>query len=497
MIAIVAALIGLLAAPAVTIADATDAAVFLLRQTLRPQPDDRHHELIRALRRLEDPTLRPLFERLATSALPELKIQGILALAELDPDRRLDLARVAEIADPGLQSDLLTHAMDADLLTLDTARELMAWSGLDPAVRLLVAVPLVAEGEAPDTTALHEALRSDKLGRAGLAALLLHQLDDPAGMDGLLRLDRSPDARQRELARMMLLRTALRHDFARAASWAYAVSTESQADPALRLYALRVAMRFGHDRATDAWRQRFAATGDLAGRIRLGMIALRLSPWLEPDVFDAFEDAGDPMLAQLGRTGAAIASGQPDAADRVVELVRGFHHPLLSRWAVDYATEHAEPADAAVILMAVIMDFAQGPAPGRAQRLELLVNATEQLVQTAPEHAAALLRPILTDQGTDRLTKRGVLTGLARATPSEAAAIVEGLPAMGDTHADQLLTLLKARGEAAMPEGALDDLATLVRGGGRLGYGLRAQAAWAWLRRTGRADQTLTRVLQE
>lgn len=480
------------AAAAAAMDPAAQSAVFLIGQSLEVRRDGRHNRLLGALRHLRDPRARPLFVFLTRSPQPAMKVHGILGLAELDPAKRVDLKLLAQIDEPAAQSQLISAAMGSDLLPAGVCHQLMAWPGLDPAVKLIVATRLAGEGELTDTAVLGEAMASQVLGRRGLAALLLHQFGDPAGTRALQELDASTDP-QRDVVRAMLLQTALREGFSRCANWAHAVATEPEAPPRLALLALRVAMRFSEPHSAAVWTQRFEAAGDAADRMRLALLALRMAPWVEPAMFEALEAGESPLVRQIGATGRAVAAGEPDLAEQAVRLLLT-HYPRANQWALDYARERATPQVAQLILLGVIRAYEDGPARTRVQRLDDAVEATRSLYERFPTIAAKLLRPILSDAETDPLLIQGILLGLVRCQ-ADTGPVVAGLPPFRDMDAQGLALLLRARSGQPLDDTQVQDLALLVRGGGKLEDSLRVQAAWIYLERTGQLDAALAQLL--
>jgi len=97
--------------------ETVDAAVWLIEQATLIHRDGRHNVLLRSLRQLEDPRLEPLFSELTQRRHPGLKIHGILGLAEIKNPAKLDMALVADIKDTAVQAQLLSAAIDSDLLT--------------------------------------------------------------------------------------------------------------------------------------------------------------------------------------------------------------------------------------------------------------------------------------------------------------------------------------------------------------------------------------------
>lgn len=477
--------------------DVVDAAVYLLNQSTVVDRRGTHNLMLKAIRHLEDPATRPLFVYLSTSEHPGLKIHGILGMAELSPDKQVDLSLIAQIEDPAVQSTVITAAMDDELLTHEQAAQLIAWDGLADEVKVLVAVRLIEAGRFDNTEMLLGAMtNSKKLGGGALAALLLMQLDDPQGLVQLNQVVDPSDDPQRDPVRAMLLQTALRHEFEKSSPWALKIAKEPDVDPALGLLALRAAMRFSEPGSVELWQQRYQqAEASLADRIRLALTALHLSPWLGPDVFQTLERSDDPMLQAIGKAGIQIVNGSADAGDAITELLE-FGHPMVNSWALGYAREHASAIDAQIILLGLVLAYEHSPQRGKARRLDEAIEATQALYEKSPDVTVQLLRPILTESDRDKLLNQAILLGLVRTRDVNAVDVVDGIEdQLNSADARGLALLLIARSDRPMDAGQMDELALLARGGGRLEDSLRIQAAWTYLTRTGDAQAALNRVL--
>ncbi len=476
--------------------DAADrAAIKMLQQAVTVAQSGEHNRLLRALRHLKDPALRPLFVDLAIRTHPALQIHGILGLAELSEEQSLDLARVASIDDDAVHGELISAALDADLLTDEQGLQMLDWPGMDTGAKLLIATKRIAEDKPTSTKFLVDNLDASKLGRRAMAALLLHHLGDQRGYTGLQALDQSNDP-ARDAVRAMLLTTAMKHNLNRTANWAYALAIEPDINPGLGLLALQTAMRYGDPRAAAQWRTRFESAAEPVARIRLAMIALHLSPFVPPETFDVLIAQDDPLLARIGKAGRAIADDNPALADEVVALIQ-LLHPVANRWALNYAREEAAEDNAMLILLALIDAYERGPDDrGRARRLDDAVNASQALFERSPDMAVNLLRPILANDATDPLLRQGILLGLVRSGDPDAHVILEGLPAFNHPDTIALGLLLLTRSQRPLTDNQLRDLALMIRGGGAIEDSLRMQAAWAYLKMTGQDRKALAAALE-
>ena len=137
-----------------------------------------------------------------------------------------------------------------------------------------------------------------------------------------------------------------------------------------------------------------------------------------------------------------------------------------------------------------------GPERNRAQRLDDAVSATQMLMEKYPTNAPEILRPILSDPQVDPILVQGILLGLIRAESKKSYASFADLPQPKDINAQGLWLLLRARSDEPLDAAQMNDLATLVRGGGVLRdkEALRVQAAWIYLKKSNQTQKALTAI---
>lgn len=479
------------AAPDSADAATTESAVYLLRQTLQVGSDGRYGRLLRSLRHLADPQLAPLYERLAVQSHPTLRVHGLLGLAECSTPREVDLTRLTELHDSVALAELLSAALDIDLLTTDQARQLMTWTDLDPGVKLVLATHLIGEPRFEYTSLLEESLSSPKLGQRGLAAMLLLQLGRPEGLDALMATSESDDP-QRDQVRQMLLRTAIQLEYDKVAPWAAAVSVEPAAALRLRLLALQAALRFGEPSAGETWRQLYESSEDEAARTRLAILLLQMSQWVSAEMFEPLVASENELIRQIGAAGRSIATGE-QVAEALRALVR-LQHPIVNSWVLGYAKRDAPPAVAQAVLLELIRAY-DGPSRNLAQRLDNAVAAAQTLFELDAAAAKQALLPVLSAADADKTLVQAILLGLIRSQAQDPYQVVESLAPLQDQAARGLVLLLRARREHRLSEADLRDLGLMVRGGGGFQDTLRIQAAWLYARHTGQVKTVLGQVL--
>ena len=472
--------------------DTTDTAVRLLKTSMQVSSDGRHNITLRALRQLQDPALEPYFDTLAKSEHPALKIHGLLGIAECRPDHKLDLARLAAIESAAVQAEVVTAAMDSKLLTTAQCQEIVAWKGIDPGVKVIVAADLMHQKQPVPMEILKEAAKADNIARRGMANLLLTQLGDADAPKALQEIVSSTDPRKDATIEMML-QSVMQYELDRAAPWVMTLVGDAKANPRMAVFALRTALRINAPGAAESWRQQYASNDDPSQRTRLALVALQASPWVAPKLFDPLKTSEESLIKRIGAAGAAIAS-RKDVGKAVSELV-GMQHAIVNGWIVTYASRYAEPADRREIALALIRTSVTGPDRGRAERLDDAVSATELLVEKDAADAAAMLKPILIDPKTEGLLCRIVMLGLVRSQTGGAIKVVEGIDRVPDSQANDFLLVLRAKHGQPLSPGDLNLLSLLVRGAGDPPHSVRIQAAWAYLKITKQEKTAMQQVL--
>ncbi len=486
--------------PAVAQENPTDAtlrtATFLLANAQRPTREGRHHLLLRSLRQLRDPALQPLFEHLLDTDVPSLRIHGFLGLMESSATGLVDLSQLASVKDERLAAEMINAAMDNELLSAEQAQQILQWQNFDLTARLLVASRLIELHQFNDSALLRQLAQHESLAVRSFAGLLLMQLGDAQGLALLEALNKSDDPRKDNL-RETLCRAALRQQFDKAGPWGMELATEPGVSARTGLAGLQVAMRFNAPGAYDFWQRSFTSQTDLAQQMRLALLALELSPWLPPSLFDVLINHADPTIAQIGRTGKAVAS-QVDLPPQIGALIR-LQHPMAGDWAVRFARKQA-PLESVTAIVTAVLDAYDGPPRHQAQRFDDVVAAVQVLIERTPQASLPLLPSRLTTQPERKEFQQAILLGLIRSRPTQSfnpAVIIDGLPPFTHPDVSALALLLQTKNSDKLTTSQLDQLAVVVRGGGDIPETLRLQAAWTWLKHTGQAGAVLQKVLLE
>lgn len=488
------------------------AAQFLFNQATQPQRDGSHNAMLLGLRQLEDPALLPLFRGLIDSPYLSMRIHGQLGAAALSPERRIDLTALAEIEDQRELVQVLSAAIDDELIDNKGMATLLTWQGLDLPLRQAVALRLMGAGGKVDTQPFKESLAvelNDKLNAAkllqyALASLLLAESGDDAGKAALIKLAE----RQNESANAVIGQTldaAMRHGFTAAGTLALTIAKDSQRDPSLRLLAIQCAMRLGHADAPKAWQAMFKQEESSAQRIRLAMIALDSSEQVKPAMFDTLANNGE-WIGHIADAGRAIASKDDDLAKAFEPLI-ATGQPLSVQWIVTYC-QRSKPAQGPGLLELVIRHHDAGPKHHRGRITQAAVEATIALCDLYPQQASKRLASLLnTNQprlaeganDTTRLQRRQVLLfGIARAQNNEMKALAESIKpdAFNDFTTDALRLAIRTRHDASLTDQEWKRISDIIQGVGQLDPVMRLQLGWAYLKHKGQAKSAIAKTLR-
>lgn len=472
----------------------TETAKNYLRSSMVVLRDGSHNVAMKALRHLRDPELRPFLLRWTKTNHPAMRINGILGLAELDPNG-LTLEQIAAVEDPAVQSQIITAAMDDGLISLEETKKLLTWQDINDGVKLVVILRQDRPTRAAYIDLIRNGAQSDLMGRRGMSGLMLADLGDPMGAKVLEEINNASNV-DRELVQEQMLTVLANVDLKDTSNWALSVAKNAKDDPRLELMALREALRQGSDAAREYWYERFRSSTEPADRTRLGIIALESAGRQPGKLFDPLITSDDPLLAQMGRAGAAVSNQQPDTAEQLVRLIE-LDHSIANAWALKYVSTKAAAQVRNVVLLALILTAEQGDPRGMQRRLDLAVAAAQEMVEADPIAAKQMLQPIIQDRKTDPMVLQALLYGVLRANGQNIYQVVDGMQPIRNADGRNLILLLKARDPKRMNDRDIRNLGFVVQGAGTMPPTFRLQAAWNYLKATGQAQAVLNQILEE
>ena len=90
------------------------------------------HSALAALRQLRDPELRPLLERLRSGERWTLRVDGVLGLAEIAPERRINLTFIEQLPGERDREAAIGAAVGLGLADVAQLRAMLEWVDLSP-----------------------------------------------------------------------------------------------------------------------------------------------------------------------------------------------------------------------------------------------------------------------------------------------------------------------------------------------------------------------------
>ena len=488
-----------------------ESAMYLLKDAARPQRDGSHNALLLGLRRLEDPDLLPLFRGLSGSPYLSMRVHGQLGAAALSPQKRIDLAALAEIEDQNELVQVLSAAIDDNLIDNKQMATLLTWDGLELPLRQAIALRLLGAGGKVDVEPFRESLKVEldeslsaaKTLQYALAAVLLAESGDAEGRAAL----KSLAGLQNESSEAVIGQTldaAMRNNFASTGALGLAVAKDKQCDPSLRLLAIQSAMRLETPGAAEVWQDMFRSEQDSAQRIRLAMIALDSAEHVAPTLFDTLADSGE-WVGHIAKAGQAIASKEADLAKAFEPLI-DTGQPLSVQWVVTYC-QRSQPAQGPALLELVIRSHDKAARHHQGRVIQTGVAATTALCELYPDEAnqrlATLLdvnqpRPSGIDDGIYLTRRQIMLMGIARARSQSLKPLAASLQPddLGDFTTEALRLFIRARHGEILTAKEWEHISDIIQGVGQFDRAMRLQMGWAYLKHKGVAEKSIQQVLR-
>lgn len=489
-----------------------EAARGLLKDATKLHRDASHNAMLLGLRQLEDPGLLPLFKALSGSPYLSMRIHGQLGAASLSPQRRIDLATLAEIDDQRELVQVLSAAIDDGLIDNTSMATLLTWPGLDLPLRQAIALRLMAAGGEVDTKPFRESLAvelNDELSAAkllqyALASLLLAEAGDDAGKTAMGKLvGLKGDAADAVIGQT--LDAAMRQGFASAGSLGLSIAKDAKRGSALRLLAIQCAMRLQTPGAPQAWQAMFRSEESSAQRIRLAMIALDSAEQIEPAWFDTLTNQGQ-WIGAIANAGRAIASKQDNLAQAFEPMI-ATGQPLSVQWVVTYC-QRSEPAQGPALIELVINHHHAGQRHHRGRITQAASDAATALCELYPEQANKRLASMLdihqaratgiSDDALHLQRRQLVLLGIARARSQDIKPLAESIEpdSLNDFTTDALRLFIRARHGASLTAKEWHRVSDIIQGVGQLDTSMRLQLGWAYLKHKGQANQAIAEALR-
>lgn len=484
----------------------------LLRARIGDRDLRRRDRTLKGLREVRDPAMLPFFAQLSINPSSQLRAHGLLGLAELEPQRGLDLLAVSRISDQRLQGVIVSEAVAAGLVGDETRSELTSWASLPKRVRLDLAAACASRSRPFDVNGIQAMLSSTDVFTAVAAAVVLKQVgaamvaSDMAirtRAAGLAQGDGAPAA---ELADFVV-------DHNLTSAGAALQTAAGSLNPGAAFDAVSAAILLttpDSPAAVSAALARLDIAVPLAERtafaVRLLDVMMRLGKRTPRAVLAEMGSDPDPLIKAIAQVGEAFQSGEGVGAAGAALARRG--NPPTVAWALRCAAER-HWQDAGLIRSAVIEGVAKR-SPGSAIEPQLAEMATVAAASLCDDDPRALDRPLAEAlSAADGPLVRIILEGALRGSNSGCGALVrqgafEPRPAgpwpSAEAAALALLVAVRHQEFTAVPVERIERLTAIARGemgGSGLSPVVRAQAAWLALRDSGEDRVALTRILSD
>ncbi|MBL0871169.1 MAG: hypothetical protein IBJ18_11405 [Phycisphaerales bacterium] len=389
----------------------------LLRAMLDPQASPSAGEAARALRRLRDPALAPLFAQLSMVRDPVLSAEGVLGSAELSEAGSLDLLSVRTLSDPGARTRVIALGIEAGLLSTTQLEDLARWNELPPTVLLSLSAQLVSVGGILPRSNLEKLLSDDDPLRAVSAAVILASVgDSPVAVrsEAIIAEKQSELLMHQHAAGLStLFEFAVRARLRASVPLAKYVYSHSGED-SVRMAALGVltALAPADQQTVILLRDQLDARVELPERRRHALAilnaALRPSGRTAQTVVRAMISDADESISLMGRALRAHESPNEWSGESIRTLASLGEFDL-SVWAILAASERSQ-TDRLLVAEAVVRSLKPDSAAGMQILAETMAS---EIIKTDSVRSAKLLMEALRDRNAP--VQRAMLLGLIRA----------------------------------------------------------------------------------
>lgn len=476
-----------------------DAAVSHMRKAIEPVGSGQHHALLISLRSLRDPQLRGLFESLTNSSDFTSRVDGILGLAELSPDTGIDPVLLSRFSSREDRSAAIRSAIGLKLVTANAAKELLKIEDLTGLDRAALAGELFRLGTPIDPELLKESLSDPSDEVAGLGAMLMLQAGDRSAWSRYVDRLMARDESVRNAVVGELGKAALAYQLKAAVPALLALVSRDGFRIPTRMVINGAALSLDREAGIAAWREIIASDRSQPTLVRAGLQMLaHEGPVPEPVIVLLRND--DELVEDIISAIVACSGTDADAAAASLERLVNSGNRQAVEWAMRRAST-LPPAAAARVLTSV---FRAGTGPSATAPLRAMaLDAAGRLAKADPSAVVALLREHASSSGVQELLLLGMISAVSDqalnaqdpALAGQAAAAAAAVQGTSSRRAESLALLLVARtAQGQLDAETLRALGTVAAGGGDLDPTLQVQAAWLFVRHSGRGEQALAQL---
>lgn len=474
--------------------DPFEAAVRRLRDAVTAHRDGRHVDLLASLRSTQDPSLSPLFSRLTSSNDPLIQINGILGLAEVSPERRIDPWLISRLPSEAAKLQAINLAVGLELVDAQQMRAMLAWEKVEDTLAAALCAELISRGEAVEATTVERLAKSENQKVRALASMLLVQVTgERAPFETTLGELRELPSSEQHNAFMWLANDAGQYRLDRMLWWLEELARDDDAEDSLTMLAVESALLIEPEQGAAMWQSNLARDPSHARRVTHGLLLLDAAreAAIPAELFEFVRD-GDDLTERIADAGAAFAASRESAAEPLIALLSLDHWRSAADAAA--AAEFLPPDQAIQVYRAIIVRGldASADASVRPGRQELAIRSVPLLFKLDPQAVGDFLAEAVDDSREQEL----ILIGLLGVHASLVGDVAGSVRRLGYGASDSLALLLVARHAQPgdLSEADLAALAMLAAGGGRLSPSLNVEAAWLYIKHTGKIELAMSQL---
>lgn len=474
-----------------------DAALTSLGRAVVPVGTGQHHALLVSLRSLRDPQLKPLFDALVHSPDFTTRMHGILGIAELT-DAGVDPALVASLGTTADRSTALRSAISLRLVPPQTAIELLKLPDLSALDRAALSAELFRMGKPIDPEVVRPALSDPSDEVAGLGAMLMLQAGDRGPWSAFVDRLMTRPAEIRNAVAGELGKAALTYRLVAAVPPLLALASRDGFAVPTRMAVNAAALSLDRDAGIAAWRDIIATDRAQSTLMRAGLQMLAHEGAVPTEVVLSLRN-GDALIQAIIDAIVSCSGTDPDAAAASLEALIATGNRQAMEWAMRRGSM-LPPKAAARVLAAMFAACARPDAVAPVRMMSL--DAATRLAKAEPSAVVALLKGAAIDETAREILLLGMLSAMSdepvlAESPDFTAQAIEAAKAarVGATRrAESLALLLQARVSPEIDQETLRALGIVAAGGGAIDPTLQVQAAWLFIRHSGRGNDALTQL---
>lgn len=466
--------------------DPFESSMRQMRSAIEARADGRHHTVLLGLRQLKDSRLLPLYECLLGADHWSIRVDGILGIAELSAAKTVDTALIEALPERTDRDNAVQAALAIKLIGSKEALTLAGWEELDDRARAVLCAEAISQGAVPDRAILDRLCRSKtpETAAIGEALLLAIGIENAGGVDAALDAIAALSPRSRASTLAELSGTIARFKLKGSGAFLTEALALSDLSAESRARLIVATLIVDPARGLDAWRSLVSRERTQLALVRAAHLLLASGTRASAEDWALLRNR-DPLLEGIADAGEQLSLG---AFDQFYTRLLGTGHRSTLAAASEGAALLGTDAERALGVAALALLVNQSPLASSLG--DGLLRAIARLAEFSPDS----FREALAQAQANVPLKDLFLFALAEAGTMEAATVAMAARAGASAKGDALIRILAARFAGAVSEG---DLLALSKVAGASEPAVAAQAAWLWLRASGREQECISLLCAE